>query len=455
MPLPGFLRRPTALLFAAALLASPLTQAQAENGRIVIRDTEIETSIKSWTAPVITAAGLSPDEVNFILVQNQDLNAFVAGGKNIFIYTGLIEKTDNPGELIGVVAHELGHIAGGHLTRTSEVMSNASFEAIVATLLGVGAAIATGDGGAAAAGASIGQATAMNRFLAYSRVQESSADQAGFRFLENAGINPTGLVTFLEKLSSQELLPASQQSAFARTHPLSRDRIEALDARLSTARTQTQAVPESWNEEHRRMKAKLVGFITPQQVTYAYPEKDQSIAGQYARAISAYKTSKKDHALAGIDRLLAAEPKNPYFHELKGQMLFDFGRTKDAVASLRSASKLAPSSGLIRILLGQALIESSGRSPAGLEEAISQLKRAQQDEPRSAQVKRLLATAYGRLGKEAEAKTYLAEEALLQGRVADAGALARQAEKQLPQGSPELRRARDVINSVDQMPKKD
>ena len=449
------LRPALSLLLGAALCLSPLTPVQAAESRILIRDTEIEGIIKSWSADVINAAGMTPDQVNIILIQNQDLNAFVAGGSNIFIYTGLIERTENPGELVGVIAHELGHIAGGHLSRTSEVMSKASFEAIVATLLGVGAAIATGDGGAAAAGVSIGQATAMNKFLAYSRVQESSADQAGFRFLDNAGVNPIGLVTFLEKLSSQELLPASQQSAFARSHPLSRDRIEALEARLPNAKNRDTPAPAAWNEQHARMKAKLMSFITPQQVVYAYPERNQSIAAQYARTIAAYRTNKVDAALKGADKLIAAEPKNPFFHEIKGQMLFDFGRAKESAVSYQRAIELAPQSGLIRTALARAQIESSGKSKAGLESAISHLKRAQQDEPRSSQVKRLLATAYGRLGQEPQARVYLAEEALLQGRNKEARSMASSAMKFLPAGSPELQRARDVINSIDQKPEKD
>lgn len=459
MIFPHPLKALVSTIMSASLFFAPLTAlttpAMAADSRVVIRDTEIENTIKSWSADVISAAGLSPDQVNIILIQNTDLNAFVAGGNNIFIYTGLIEKTDNPDELVGVIAHELGHIAGGHLSRTSEVMGNASFEAIVATLLGVGAAIATGDGGAAAAGARIGQATAMNKFLAYSRVQESSADQAGFRFLDNAGVNPTGLVSFLEKLSSQELLPTSEQSAFARSHPMSRDRIEALQARLSNARHRDTPTPASWDEAHARMKAKLMGFITPQQVVYAYPSKDQSIAAQYARAIAAYRTNKVDIALKGADKLIAAEPRNPFFHEIKGQMLFDFGKTKEAAASYQRAIDLEPSAGLIRTALGQAQIESAGNNATALNAAIANLKRAQQDEPRSSQVKRLLATAYGRLGQEPQARVYLAEEALLQGRTREARSMANSAMKLLPPGSPELQRARDVINSVDQKPEKD
>ena len=456
MPILPPLRSGACLALIALLSLQPLVRpAQAAESRIVIRDTEIETNIQSWSEGVINAAGMSTDQVRIILVQNPDINAFVAGGSNIFLYTGLIAKTENPDELVGVIGHELGHIAGGHLSRTSEVAENASFETIIAAILGIGAAFATGDGGAAAAGARIGQGLALNNFLAYSRVQESSADQAGFRFLETAGVNPTGLVTFLEKLGSQELLPTSQQSAFARSHPLSRERIEALSAKLETSSLRSRATPAAWDEQHRRITAKLVAFVTPQQVVYLYPEKDQTIAAQYARTIAAYRTNKIDTALKGADRLIAQEPKNPYFHEIKAQMLFEFGRTAQAVTSYEKALSFAPDSGLIRTDLAKAMIESSGKSPKTLQAAIAHLKRAQQDEPRSSQIKRLLATAYGRLGQEPQARVYLAEEALLQGRTKEARSLAKSAIAQLPPGAPELQRARDVINSVDQKSEKD
>ncbi len=445
------LRQIRSAVLAGFLATSMLAPAsgQAAEQRIVIRDTEIENAISTWSADVLQAGGMAGDQVRFVLIQSPDINAFVAGGANIFIYTGLIGKTDNPQELVGVIAHELGHIAGGHLSRTGEVASNASFEAMVAVLLGVGAAIATGDGGAAAAGAAIGQGAAMNSFLSFSRVQESSADQAGFRFLERAGVDPTGLSTFLEKLGAQELLPASQQSAFMRTHPLSRDRIEALQAKVDTSANKGKPVPASWTEEHARIKAKLAGYITPQQVTYLYPDSNKSIAAQYARAVAAYRTNKVDVALKGADQLIAAEPKNPYFHELKGQMLFEFGRAGEAVSAYTKALQLEPKSGLIRTALAQAILESGGSSKTSLQTAITHLKRAQQDEPRSTQVKRLLATAYGRMGLEPQARVYLAEEAMLQGRKAQAVAMAKAALDKLPPGVAERQRAMDVINSID------
>lgn len=442
----------TYLTIATVLAGTALTPvssyAAADSGRVIIRDSEIEKDIENWTDGVMGAAGMQSSQVNIILIQSPEVNAFVAGGANIFIYTGLIDLSDDVGQVIGVIAHELGHISGGHLSRTADVGKNASFEAMIGALIGIGAAIATGDSSAAAAGISIGQGQALNKFLAYSRVQESSADQAGFRFLTGAGLSPEGLPTFLEKLGSQELLPASQQSPFVRTHPLSRDRVEALQHKVDESPLKTKAFPAEWNDQYARVKAKLLGFTSPLQVSYKYPSSDNSIPAQYARAISSYRLNQMTPALQKTDALIQQEPKNPYFYELKGQILFEFGKAAQSVAPYEKAVLYAPDSGLIRMALAQSLIESAGKNPDKLESAIGHLKRAEKDEPRSAQIKRLLATAYGRMGKEPEARVYLAEETLMHGNKKEAARMASVTLKQLPPNSPEALRAKDIINTV-------
>lgn len=455
MPTKSF-RRSVALGLLVLLTwgGGEVSLSYAQPPRSIIRDAETEAALREWSEGVVISAGLSPDQVNIILLEDPGINAFVAGGTNIFIYTGLLLKTETPTEALGVIAHELGHIAGGHLTRTSEVAENASFEAILGAVLGVGAAIATGDGAAAAAGVQIGQSSAMSRFLSYSRVQESSADQAGFRFMTGAGVNPSGLVSFLDKLSSQELLDTSQQSEYVRSHPLSRNRVEALENQLSRSTLRDKEIPASWREEHARLKAKLLAYISPQQVTYVYKSSDSSIPSLYARSIAAYRLNHVEEALTLADQLIAREPKNPYFHELKGQMLFEFGKISDSVKAYEKAVALLPSSGLIRVALAHSLIEQQGASPSTLQEAISHLKRAERDEPRSSSIKRLLATAYGRMGKEVEARVYLAEEALMQGNKEKAKSMAENALKKLPAQSPERLRAQDVINSVGDQDKK-
>jgi predicted Zn-dependent protease len=414
-------------------------------GPSIIRDTEIESTLQEWTKNVFAAAGMDSSQIDIILVQSSDVNAFVAGGSNIFIYTGLIDLTKTPEELIGVIAHETGHIAGGHLIRTRRAIQNASFESLLAMALGVGAALAGAGGEAASAGIAIGNATATNSFLAHSRVQESAADQAAASYLSKAGVDSQGLISFLEKISSQELLTTSQQSSYMRTHPLSRDRIEALQYKLSSQKV-SQNKNTKWVDQHARMKAKLQAFISPQQIIYTYPSPDTSITANYARAIAAYRLNKTTEALQGIDNLIKAEPRNPYFHELKGQMLYDFGKTKESLAPYKTALTLIPNAGLIRTAYAQSLIDTGA-----YQQVLSELGRAERDEPRSPRVKRLLATATGRLGRENEAKVYLAEEALMQNRKGEATTLAKTAFNTLPNNSPLRIRAQDVLSLTESL----
>lgn len=420
----------------------------APEGPTLIRDTEIENIIKEWSAPLLQAAGLPEGSVNFILVQSPEMNAFVAGGANIFIYTGLIARTENPGELIGVIAHEMGHIAGGHLIRGREAMERASYESILGTILGVGVAIASGEGGAAAAISSGATGLAARRFLAFSRIQESSADQAALTFMDKAHLNPDGLGSFLEKLESEELLPTNQQSEYVRTHPLTANRVAAVETRAKESPYARQPFPASWVEQHARMKAKLIGFISPEKVLWDYQDKDKSIAARYARAIAAYRQNQVNDALKGIDALIASEPNNPYFHELKGQMLTDFGRVKEAIPAYRKAVSLLPKAPLIQIALGHALIEGGGGSD-NLKEAIRQLESAIKEEPRSSRAYRLLGVAYGQLGDEGHAKLNLAEEAVLQGRFDYAKELAEGVTRSFPQGSREWLQAQDILSYID------
>jgi predicted Zn-dependent protease len=278
-------------------------------------------------------------------------------------------------------------------------------------------------------------------------VNESSADQAAFSYITRAGLNPSGLSSFFKKLEDQELLPASQQSEYIRTHPITRDRIEAVDVLIAKSSLKDKPLPAHWREQHARMKAKLTGFIHPEQTAWAYPAEDRSVAADYARAIAAYRLNDIPTALRGIDDLITAEPGNAYFHELKGQMLVDFSRIEEAIPSYRKAIELMPGAPLLRIALAHALIES-GNDKARLQDAVTQLDRALVDEKRSARVHRLLATAHGRLGHENLAKLHLAEEALLQNRLPYAKAQAEAALKGLQVGSSEWIRAKDVLNHI-------
>lgn len=404
------------LLHVTMLAHADISWAQSRSLSLV-RDTEIEQTLHNWGRPIFESAGLDPKAVNIVLVQSDTVNAFVAGGSNIFFYTGLISKTENPGELIGVLAHETGHIAGGHLIRTREALERASYESIIGTILGVGAAIASGDASAAPAVALGTSSVAQRRFLAHSRIQESSADQAALTFLEEAKINPSGMQSFMDKLKAENYVPENQQSEYIRTHPLVDNRIEALKTRVRESKYINASYPKGWDDQHARIKAKLVGFIHPGQIPWIYDDRDTSIPAQYARAIAAYRSQDMDGSIRLIDGLLSKEPRNPYFLELKGQVLVDFGKVEKGIPYYRKAISYMPEAPLFRIALAHALIEAAGQDNTTLlEEAVEQLSRALQDEERSTRVHRLLATAYGRLKQESRSKLHLSEEAVLQRR---------------------------------------
>lgn len=413
-------------------------------GMNIIRDIEIESTLKEWIEPILTAAQIDPKSVNLILVQSDDINAFVAGGMNIFVYTGLLEASENPGEVIGVLAHETGHIAGGHLIGNQAALRRASYQSILGTVLGIGAAIVAGDGRLATAVMAGSQSVAAQNYLSHSRVNESSADQAALRFMESAKMNPAGLESFFEKLQDQELLPASQQNEYVRTHPLTSNRIAAIEEKAEQSPYIGKAWPAAWDEQHKRMKAKLAGFLHPDHIAWTYRDTDRSFAADYARAIAAYKQNRVEESLQRTDGLLAQEPENPYLYELKAQILVDFNRVGDALPALRKTVALRPDAGLFHGELGHVLMETAHGNKKVNEEAIKHLRLALVGEPRSTRMRRLLATAYGRIGNESMANLNLAEEAVLQKRYGDAQRLATLA-KEAAQDNNEATRAADDL----------
>jgi|TARA_R110002126_G_scaffold13118_7_gene57278 predicted Zn-dependent protease len=434
-----------ATLSIVLLCFSALTSALAAPGISLIRDSEIEEFLKEWSDDVITATGLAPNGVNIILVNSDDINAFVAGGPNIFIYTGLLLRSESPEEVIGVIAHELGHIVGGHLTRSRAAMENASYETMLGTILGVGAAILSGQGEALTAVSGAAQNYAISKYLAHSRVQESSADQAALGYLEGAKINPDGLVSFLRKLEANNLLPESQQSEYYRTHPITRNRISALTTRLEQSGVKAVKANMQWKEQHSRMKAKLLGFLSPQQVSWSYDEQENSVSAVMAHAVAAYQNSDEKQAVAKVRQLVELEADNPYYHELAGQIYADFGRLGESRASYAKANEFKPSDGLIAIAYAHILIVNDQSNDADLKQAIKLLRGAIASERRSTRLYRLLATAYGKLKNDPFAKLYLAEESYLKRNAPETGRLAGLAIRGLAENSQEWHRAQDLI----------
>jgi len=427
----------------------PLSSAVAQNGPKLsfIRDAEIEHYLHTISEPIFEAAGLAPNSVTFALVQADELNAFVAGGMNIYVFTGLLQQADDPLQLLGVIAHETGHIADGHLVRGRKSMEQASAQAILATIIGVAAGIASGDPRAGQAIIGGGQDVAIRGYLAHSREQEASADSAGMRFLDAARLSGEGLYQFMNKLKDQELLPTDRQVEYVRTHPLTQDRIEALRHHIDNA-PPTRSVPAEWTEMHARTRAKLLGFTDPLRAMQKYSADDKTFAARYARAIAQFKLNQLAVALPAVDALLAEEPKNAYLYELKAQMLFENSRVAESAPLYAKAATLAPDSALIRTAHAHALLESD-KGKTALSTAVDELQESLRLEPKSPFTWRLLGTAWGRQGQEGLSAYALAEEAAANGDTKAALAQIGRAERLLPTDNPYRLKLLDLKASVE------
>ncbi len=432
------LRRSAALAVAASLAFAQAAQA----AQSFIRDTEIEADIRIMVTPIWKAAGLDPEALHVYLIDDKQINSFVAGGQNEFINTGLITRAQTPNQLIGVLAHETGHIAGGHLSRAQQAMTNAGIEGIIAMVLGAAATVAGrgSGGGAALLGA---EGVAQRAFFQYSVGQEAAADQAAMTFLDRAGESARGLLQFFEILQGEELLAGEHQDPYLRTHPLTSQRIEYVRNHVAHSRWSNTPDPPLYVELFKRLKVKLAAFTDPPSSTLAaYPERDQSVLARYARAIAYYRIPKLDKALPIIDGLIRDYPRDPYFRELKGQMLFENGRIRDAIPPYEEAVRLAPGAPLLRISLAQTYIEAN--DPSLNKRAIAYLNDALRTEDKDTPAWHLLATAYGRDNQLGMAALSLAEEGLAGGKKKDAIQQATRAKQTLPKSTAAYNRAEEI-----------
>jgi len=432
---------------ALALVAVTQLHAPPVDARSIglIRDAEIEATLQAYSAPILEAAGLGADSVRIYIVNDPQLNAFVAGGMNLFLNTGLIMRSEDPSQLLGVIAHEVGHIAGGHLTRIPTAQRRAAAEMILATVLGAATAVV----GAPALGTAImagGSTYAQDGLMRFSRSQEQAADQAALTYLDRAGIPSDGLAQFFRILENQNVLAVSRSNPYAQSHPVTRERMQFVEQHAAARGDLT--TPPAWTAAHAMMVAKLRGFLEePREVLRRY-EDDDSLAGRYARAIAHYRLPDLQQGLADIEALLAEHPDNAYFHELKGQMLFENGQIEAAIEPYREAVRLAKDSALLRIGLAQALIESG--DPAALRAATQPLEDALQREPTNPTAWRLLGIARGRDGEEGLSNLAFAEYALLIGKPEDARLYARRAESKIAASDPAWLRLQDILRVLEE-----
>ena len=438
-------RHPHAFLRIAATLVACALSLQSAAAQSILRDAETEALFRDMSAPLIKAAGLDPANVDIVLINDPSINAFVAGGQAVYIHSGLINASDTANQVQGVIAHELGHVTGGHAISIGDGAKAATSISLLSMLLGVAAAVA-GAGSAAMGIIAAGQQAALGKFLAFSRTQESAADAAGASYLSKAEISGHGSLEFFKKLQNQEFrygYSQSDESAFFRTHPSSGDRIARL--------TEAYAVDPAWKKPDDRelerrfqlVKAKLYGYLAePAATLQAYPEYMKTEPARYARAYAFHKEALMDKAAVETDALLAAEPANPYFLEIKGQILLESGKPREALAPLRRATELTGNQPLIATTFGHALLATEDK--ANFAEAERVLKAAVARDRDNPFAWYQLGVVYEARGDTPRARLASAEQQVLSRQMPLALMSAQAAEAALPKGSPDWLRAQDI-----------
>ncbi len=433
------------LLFFAA--------ARPAMAQSILRDSETELLFKQLSDPLIEAAGLDRNSVRVVLINDPEINAFVAQGQVVYIHSGLLTASDNANQLQGVIAHELGHVAGGHAIRFGEGVKQATAITILSLVLGA-AAIAVGAGDAGMGIMAAGQQAALGSFLSFTRAQESSADLAGAHYLSGAGVSGRGSIEFFKKLQNQEYrLAIYSKDSYDRTHPLSSERIASLTELYQKDPAWTRKTDPAIEARFQRVKAKLIGFVTPKEAVKFYPESDQSVPAHYARAYAYHLGAYPDKANAEADALLATAPDDPFFLELKGQILLEGGHPTEAIAPLRKSVAIAPNFPMISVMLGHALIASE--DPRNFAEAKQVLKTAVNRDNDNPFAWYQLGIVYDREGDQPRAALATAERSNLEGNNKIALASARMAMSGLPQGTPDYLRAQDIAMVSETALKKD
>lgn len=448
-----------ALVTAAAMALSPFSVARAQEGRgpPVLRDTETEQLLREYTRPILRVAGLEKQNIQMVILNDASFNAFVADGRRIFVNYGAILQSETPNQLIGVLAHETGHLAGGHLSKLREQLATAQTQMIIAMLLGAGALVAGASHGSSSSGnnglANVGAAAIAGpqemirrSLLSYQRQQEENADRAGVKFLTATQQSPKGMYETFKRFTNESLFASRGADPYLQSHPMPAERVAALQQFASTSPYWDKKDDPALQLRHDMVRAKISAFMErPETVYRRYPQSSDSMPARYARAISTYLHGDLHSALAQIDALIQVQPNNPYFYEVRGQALLESGKPADAIPALRKAVALSNNSPLIEMLLGQALVGADNK--AYTEDAIRILRAAVAREPEAPLGYMQLAMAYGRKGDYAEADLASAQAAYLRGDNKTARELATRAKTRFAVGTPGWVRADDIVAS--------
>jgi predicted Zn-dependent protease len=444
----------TAITAAVALTLAPMSSglAQQDNGPKVIRDTEAEQLLRDYTRPILRAAGLEKQNIQVVIINDAAFNAFVADGHRIFVNYGAIMQSETPNQLIGVLAHETGHLAGGHLAKMREEMSRAQTQMIIAMLLGAGAMVAGAKSGSSNSGLANAGAAAVagpqemirRSLISYVRQQEENADRAGVKFLTMTGQSPKGMYDTFKRFANESLFAAHDADPYLQSHPMPADRVAALEGIARSSPYWDKKDDPALQMRHDMVRAKVSAFMERQDTVYRrYPLSNESLPSRYAHAISTYLHGDLRTALAQIDTLIQLQPNNPYFYELRGQALLEGGKPTEAIAPLRKAVQLSNNAPLIEMLLGQALVATD--NAAYSEEAIGILRAAVARETEAPLGYSQLAMAYGRKGDFADADLASAQAAFLRGDNKTARELASRAKTRFAVGTPGWVKADDIV----------
>src|SRR5450755_3158068 len=442
----------TAATIAAALAAAPVLPVLAQDGKgpPILRDTESEQLLREYTRPILRVAGLEKQNIQMVIINDGAFNAFVADGRRIFVNYGAIMQSETPNQLIGVLAHETGHLAGGHLAKLREQLAQAQTQMIIAMLLGAGAVVAgakSGSNGLADAGAAAvaaPQEVIRRSLLSYQRQQEENADRAGVKFLTAAAQSPKGMYDTFKRFTSESLFAARGADPYLQSHPMPAERVASLEELARASPYWDKKDDPALQARHDLMRAKISAFMERQDTVYRrYPLSNTSLPARYAHAITTYLHGDLNNALTQIDGLIQAQPNNPYFYELRGQALLEGGRPSEAVAPLHKALALSNNAPLIEMLLGQALVATDNKTHT--DEAIAILRAAVARETEAPLGYSQLAMAYGRKGDYAQADLASAQAAFLRGDNKTARELASRAKTRFAVGTPGWVKADDIV----------
>jgi predicted Zn-dependent protease len=444
----------TAVATAVALAAAPFPAPAQERGPPVLRDTESEQLLRDYTRPILRAAGMEKQNIQMVIINESAFNAFVADGRRIFVNYGAMMQSETPNQIIGVLAHETGHLAGGHLSKLREQLAQAQTQMIIAMLLGAGAMVAGARSGNSGSGLSNAGAAAMSApqevirrtLLSYVRQQEENADRAGVKFLTTTGQSAKGMYETFKRFTNESLFAARGADPYLQSHPMPAERVAALEELARSSPYWEKKDDPALQLRHDMVRAKISAFMERQDTVYRrYPLGTETLPARYAHAIATYRHGDLRSALGQIDGLIQLQPNNPYFHELRGQALLEGGKPAEAIAPLRKAVQLSNNAPLIEMLLGQALVATNNN--AYTDEAIAILRAAVARETEAPIGYTQLAMAYGRKGDFAQADLASAQAAYLRGDNKTARDLASRAKTRFAIGTPGWVKADDIVSA--------